>query len=81
MKKRWTIGTRGSKLALVQTHTVVNLLQSFYPDFEFLAKTIKTTGDTIWDKPLQSIGEKGLFVKEIEDALLRDEIDIAVRIA
>ncbi len=78
MKKRWIIGTRGSKLALKQTDMVIGQLQLLYPDFQSIVKIIKTTGDTIWDKPLQTIGEKGLFVKEIEDALLQGEIDLAV---
>ena len=78
MRKRWTLGTRGSKLALTQTGMVVAELQSHYPDCEFITKTIKTTGDTIWDKPLQTIGEKGLFVKEIEQELSQGIIDLAV---
>ncbi|MBA4389319.1 MAG: hydroxymethylbilane synthase [Syntrophus sp. (in: bacteria)] len=78
MKKRWIIGTRGSKLALRQTHIVMEGLQRQYPDYEFIIKTIKTTGDTIWDKPLHLIGGKGLFVKEIEEQLLNKNIDMAV---
>ncbi len=53
-------------------------LERFHPGQQFLVKTIKTVGDTIWDKPLHLIGGKGLFVKEIEDELLRKEIDLAV---
>lgn len=78
MNKRWIIGTRGSKLALRQTELVVEKLQSFYPKSEFVVKTIKTKGDTTWNKPLHLIGGKGLFVKEIEEALLGKEIDMAV---
>jgi hydroxymethylbilane synthase len=78
MKKRWIIGTRGSKLALKQTEMVTASLEQHYPDHRFLVKTIKTTGDTIWDKPLHLIGGKGLFVKEIEEDLLRRGIDLAV---
>ncbi|HOE16353.1 MAG TPA: hydroxymethylbilane synthase [Syntrophorhabdaceae bacterium] len=78
MKKIWTIGTRGSKLALKQTEIVVRALSSLYPGMEFPVKTIKTKGDTIWDRPLHLIGGKGLFVKEIEDELLRGSIDMAV---
>jgi hydroxymethylbilane synthase len=77
-KKRWIIGTRGSKLALKQTEMVMNQLVSIYPGCRFAVKTIKTTGDTVWDKPLQTIGEKGLFVKEIEDELRSGDIDLAV---
>jgi hydroxymethylbilane synthase len=78
MKNIWIVGTRGSKLALVQTEMVVARLKSVYPECDFAAKTIKTTGDTVWDKPLHAIGEKGLFVKEIEEALQKREIDFAV---
>jgi hydroxymethylbilane synthase len=78
MKKTWTIGTRGSKLALTQTEIVLNLLRHAYPDNVFHIKTIKTTGDTVWDKPLHLIGGKGLFVKEIEEELLKGTIDFAV---
>lgn len=78
MKKRWIIGTRGSKLALKQTEIVVKNLEYLYPDNQFLIKTIKTTGDTIWDTPSHLIGGKGLFVTEIEEKLLNKEIDMAV---
>ena len=78
MKKRWIIGTRGSKLALVQTRMVLAMLQELYPDNAFEVKTIKTTGDSVWNKPLYLIGEKGLFIKEIEEALVRGEVDLAV---
>jgi len=78
MKKTWILGTRGSKLALKQTEIVMGRLASLYPDLHFTRKIIKTTGDTIWDKPLHLIGGKGLFVKEIEEALLAGEIDMAV---
>ncbi len=78
MKKTWMIGTRGSKLALKQTEIVVTGLQRAYPDYVFHIKTIKTTGDSVWDKPLHLIGGKGLFVKEIEEELLAGTIDFAV---
>jgi hydroxymethylbilane synthase len=78
MKKKWIIGTRGSKLALKQTGIVLEKLQSLYPQYEFIIKTIKTTGDTVRNKPLHLIGGKGLFVKEIEEKLLNKEIDMAV---
>jgi hydroxymethylbilane synthase len=78
MKKKLTVGTRGSKLALKQTEIVIQALEKLYPDNEFTIKIIKTTGDTVWDKPLHLIGGKGLFVKEIEGALLKNDIDMAV---
>lgn len=78
MKKMWTIGTRGSRLALKQAEIVINLLKKNNPGHIFSIKTIKTTGDNVWDKPLHLIGGKGLFVKEIEEELLNGSIDFAV---
>jgi hydroxymethylbilane synthase len=78
MKKKWILGTRGSKLALRQTEIVIGRLRGLYPGYHFAAEIIKTTGDTVWDKPLHLIGGKGLFVKEIEEALLEGRIDMAV---
>src|SRR5450759_816456 len=78
MKRTWILGTRGSKLALRQTEIVKGLLSALYPGMEFVTRIIKTTGDTVWDKPLHLIGGKGLFVKEIEEALLANDIDLAV---
>lgn len=78
MKKTWIVGTRGSKLALRQTQMVMDALRDANPDHEFATKIIKTTGDTVWDKPLALIGGKGLFVKEIEEELVRGDIDMAV---
>jgi hydroxymethylbilane synthase len=78
MKKTWIIGTRGSKLALVQTGMVQRMLQGLYPEAAFTVKTIKTTGDSVWNTPLYLIGEKGLFIKEIEEALVRGDVDLAV---
>ncbi len=78
MNKTWIVGTRGSKLALRQTQIVVDAMREANPGHEFSIKTIRTTGDTVWDKPLAQIGGKGLFVKEIEEELVRGDIDIAV---
>ena len=78
MKKKWIVGTRGSKLALRQTAIVVDELQRVFGDRSFSVKVIKTTGDTVWDRPLHLIGDKGLFVKEIEEALIAKDIDLAV---
>lgn len=72
------VGTRGSKLALTQTDWVISKLKGFYPDLKVEKVIIKTTGDKILDSPLSKIGGKGLFVKEIEEALLREEVDFAV---
>jgi hydroxymethylbilane synthase len=70
------IGTRGSKLALVQANMVADLLRAIGSASEIVV--LKTTGDRILDRPLADAGGKGLFVKELEDALLGDAIDIAV---
>jgi hydroxymethylbilane synthase len=72
------VGTRGSKLALTQTQIVIEELQALYPSFGFETRIIKTTGDSVWDTPLYLIGEKGLFIKEIEEALVRNDVDLAV---
>ena len=72
------IGTRGSKLALWQAEWVKSELHRLYPDLNIKLNKIKTTGDKILDVPLANIGGKGLFVKEIEEALLKNEVDIAV---
>jgi hydroxymethylbilane synthase len=74
------IGTRGSPLALAQAHeTRERLAQAFDLPFEaFTIVVIKVTGDQILDKPLREIDGKGLFTREIEEALLTDDIDIAV---
>lgn len=75
---RIIIGTRGSKLALYQAEWVKSELQRLSPEIEVSLNKIKTTGDMILDVPLAKIGGKGLFVKEIEEAILRGEIDLAV---
>ncbi len=72
------VGTRGSNLALVQTNWVVEQLKKANPNVEFEIKVIKTKGDLITHLPLDKIGDKGLFVKEIEKSLLDGEIDMAV---
>lgn len=76
--KKIIIGTRGSKLALWQTNFVRNELSKLFSDIEFEIKEIKTKGDEILDIALSKIGDKGLFTKEIEEALLKNEIDLAV---
>ena len=78
MKNKIIIGTRGSKLALWQAEWIKSELQKLRPGLEVELNKIKTTGDKILDVPLAKVGGKGLFVKEIEEALLRNEADIAV---
>lgn len=75
---KYTIGTRGSKLALAQAETVRRTLASAYPEHEFKLLTITTKGDRITDRPLQDIGGKGLFVREIEKNILNGRVDIGV---
>jgi len=72
------IGTRGSKLALVQSEWVKKEVQTRHPEVRVELVKIKTEGDKVLDSPLSKIGGKGLFVKEIEDALLRNDVDLAV---
>ena len=72
------IGTRASQLALWQANWVKSELEKRYPGMEVTLTKIKTIGDKILDVPLAQVGGKGLFVKEIEEAMLRGEIDIAV---
>ena len=75
---RLKIGTRGSSLAVTQSEWIKNMIQSRHPDISVELVRIKTKGDKILNSPLSKIGGKGLFVKEIEDALLRKDIDLAV---
>ncbi len=76
-----TIGTRKSKLALVQTHWVRDTLLAAHPGLEIAIEHITTKGDAILDRPLSAIGDKGLFVTEIEDALRAGRVDLAVHSA
>lgn len=76
--KQIRIGTRASQLALWQANWVKSELEKKYPGMEVTLTKIKTIGDKILDVPLAQVGGKGLFVKEIEEAMLRGEIDIAV---
>jgi len=72
------IGTRGSQLAMWQANWVKEQLIRKHPDLDVEIRTIKTTGDKILDVPLAKVGGKGLFVKEIEEALLDGSVDLAV---
>lgn len=78
MRKRIKIGTRGSKLALWQANWTKSALSAKHPFLSFEMVIIKTKGDKILDVPLAKVGGKGLFVKELEDALLYRKIDLAV---
>lgn len=72
------VGSRRSKLALTQTNWVIEQLKALQLPFEFEVKEIVTKGDRILDVTLSKVGGKGLFVKEIEQAMLDGEIDMAV---
>lgn len=76
--ERVVIGTRGSELALWQTNFIKSQLTSLFPSLAIEILIIKTLGDKILDSPLSKIGDKGLFIKEIEKALLDGRIDLAV---
>jgi len=78
MKPTIIIGTRGSRLALWQANWVKSRLTSTEPSLSVQLEIIKTKGDKILDTPLAAVGGKGLFVKEIEEALLDGRIDLAV---
>lgn len=72
------VGTRGSALAVKQTQIIMDKMLDKHPDLTFETITITTTGDKFLDVSLSKIGGKGLFIKEIEDALLKGHIDMAV---
>lgn len=78
MKKNMIIGTRQSLLALWQSNYIADRLKEKYPDCTVTLEKIVTKGDRILDVPLAKIGDKGLFTKEIETALLDKKIDLAV---
>lgn len=75
------IGTRKSKLALSQTNMVVNEIKKYFPSINIEVVHFTTKGDKVLNKPLINIGGKGVFVTEIEDALINKEINLAVHSA
>lgn len=77
MKNEFIIGSRGSDLALWQANFVKSSLEELFPKITFTIKVIKTTGDKHLEVALSKIGDKGLFTRQIEDELLRGEIDLA----
>lgn len=78
MRETLVIGTRGSALALWQANHVRERLERRFPGLAVSLKIIKTTGDKILDQALSTIGDRGLFTKEIEFALFEDRVDLAV---
>ena len=75
---KFTIGTRGSELALWQANMVRDALETAFPDTTFEIKVIRTTGDQMQEIALSKLGDKGLFTRQIETELLRGSIDFAV---
>ncbi|HXD32370.1 MAG TPA: hydroxymethylbilane synthase [Pyrinomonadaceae bacterium] len=78
MTSRIVIGSRGSQLALVQSEWVKAKLERLNSGLEIVIEVIKTTGDVVQQAPLSQIGGKGVFTKELEDALLDGRVDLAV---
>ena len=76
MRSKLILATRGSPLALAQALLVKNGLEKAWPGLEVEVLKLKTSGDLILDRPLRTVGGKGLFVKEIEEALLEGKADI-----
>jgi hydroxymethylbilane synthase len=76
--KQLILGTRGSKLALAQSEMMAAALRSAHPGLQVELKIISTKGDRVLDVALSAVGDKGLFVKELEQALLDHEVDLCV---
>src|SRR5579864_5727553 len=73
-----TIGTRASKLAMIQTQWVATQLRQLWPNLDITIEQIRTTGDRVTNVPLAQIGGDGVFVTEIEHALQERRVDLAV---
>jgi hydroxymethylbilane synthase len=80
-KLHYRIGTRGSKLAMVQTQLTINLLRCFEPEAQFSIEIISSRGDLHCETPIRNLGEKGLFTAELEKQLLNGKVDIVVHSA
>ena len=80
-KEKIVIGSRASKLAMIQSNWVKSELEARYSGLEVMIKEISTKGDRITDVPLSRLGGVGLFTKELENSLLKNEIDLAVHSA
>lgn len=77
-RRKIRFGSRESKLAVIQSELVMDAIRRENPDWELELVTMKTTGDLILDRPLDRVGGKGLFVKELDRALCEGRIDLAV---
>lgn len=78
MRKVIRVGTRDSRLALAQAEWTVQEIQRHHPEIEFQIHPMKTEGDRVLDRPLEQIGGRGLFVKELDAALLNGRADLCV---
>ena len=78
MSRKICVGSRESRLAVVQSEMVMAWIGQHHPEMELSLLTMKTTGDKILDRTLDKIGGKGLFVKELDKALLDKNTDISV---
>ena len=78
MKSEFIIGSRDSALAVAQSRLVVNYIRENHPEMNPALLTMKTTGDVILDRPLDQVGGKGLFVKELDRALISRKSDLSV---
>lgn len=76
--RRIRVGSRDSRLAVIQSEIVIEAIRRYDPDIELELVTMKTTGDKILDRTLDKVGGKGLFVKELDRALKNGEVDITV---
>lgn len=77
-KNKYRVGTRESQLARLQTDIAINAIKAKNPDVELEIVAIKTHGDKVLDKPIAELGDRGVFVKELEEALLLYEVDFVV---
>lgn len=77
-RKTIRVGSRKSELALIQTKFVIGQLKKLYPEVDFEIISMTTMGDRVLDKPLPKIGEKSLFTKDLEVALLSGTVDFIV---
>ena len=78
MGRKIIVGSRESKLAVLQTNLVIEEIKKHNPDMEVELVTMKTTGDKILDRTLDKVGGKGLFVKELDKALIEGKLDLTV---
>lgn len=78
MRKRLLIGTRGSKLALVQTEQILEMIRKLEPDMKYEIVPIRTKGDKLHDLGNTAVEGKSMFTKEIEEALLSSKVDVAI---